>query len=714
MTDKYLTAIRLVAAPWLELYENPGPYIPPVPLDFNPPIGALVKQVKFSRDQQLMVTVSDYQRSVMPGLGNPAYTYGGIQAMSPREDFLLFGGTGSIPAAMLAKVGQFYVPATGFPVPSSPVYITRATLNNAADVVVVEYSDAPDVMRIYTKSGVGAAATWALATTITGTGLSGVSITPDGEYLFAYGVYDGPGVLRLVGGTYVPIGLTGVRPYAWVEREDGTFEVGYFDALWNLVPHNLEDGVFTPRTTISNPVPFAKLRPEMKFTKKGEAFAVTFPQGGTGASGTTFQIYSFDGADYVLDESVAMIGAVGVALPNIVTSNNGKYIAVGFGDNSSITGQVQVFRTDDTEAPYTYTHHLTITGSTGASPIPQAISPDNGMLHTVYLGAGKHVSLVSGLDLATLPFTALPASQVTDVYYSDTGRMVIADGTAGKISSVKDGGGNYLDFTTLEGVFVTIYDREGDTFSERTFIQHTVGSAITDIVISKRNYLLMYHVSKAGATSGQGRFVFDIFERRCNLSGFEYVDQDSKSLAAISPHEDYFVVVYDNEDLPSVIRLYKVETDLTYEEVDDDPVDFGPPAFSACDTILVAHGGEQPYTLYFHDRPTDTMIEQVVAVTNWDADSEILLVAYTPNCAGVLIVTDDKISLIEDDEVKDQEDIDSPAEIVESPDDDNNIQVTTPSPNGGQGGHYSASPGSGIDNLAYLPYVSFSVTFRTW
>lgn len=736
---RFLTAVKLTTAPWLELWESKGPSIPPIQQTFSPELLGAPKSVKFSQDQTLMAMVSEYQRSTIQGLGNPSFANtDGIRVYSPSDDYMLFGGSATKQAAMLARVGQFYVPCPGFPVPALGVYIVSAKMAVSGNVITVVTSDATSTLKVYKKtSGAGSSAVWTLAASFTGVG-TGVSpeISPDGEYIFNVGgAVDAKTIYRLVAGTYTPfgpvIGGTTVSLKAWTKRANGDYEFVLEDSSGNLRPYKLSAGVATARAILTNPVSSNKTSYGVVYSRDGDVLAVNWTNV---AVGCIFRIYAItapatDYAQVLTYTNNGQITGGSTTPPAVIRSKDGTYIAVSFGRPASgATNQIRVYQIP-TAAPYNPTL-LFATALFGGILYPVNFSPDNSILHAVSGTLGRHISMSSPYADITaqggLPFApgVFPVN-ITSVSYGEKGEVVIATNSspAQVLSSIKDGGGNYLSYSTLEGVFVTLYDRTGTNFAERTFAQHVLGSVVSDIQISKLNQSLMYHVEKAGASSGKGRYVYDIRAKKFLRTGVVFVTGDDKSLAAISPHEDYFVVVYHNDTLPSSVKLYKFNGDITYVEKDSHSVAYGPPAFSACDTVLVAHGGVQPYSLYQHNRTTDKLEEQVVAVTNWDADSEILLAAFTPDCAGAILATDDSIDLIVGDDKVAEEPApgNSDPDISPDPDNPDYVQVTDRGPGSGGGGGgkgwsggWTVNPDKTIDNINYLPYVCVSVTYRTW
>jgi hypothetical protein len=718
---RYLTGVKLTSDPFLEIYEGTGPSSVPELLGIEPPVAAAPSRVKFSEDQTLMVTVVNARRDEIAGLGDPGTPLGGIRVFSPDGLFLLMGGTASIAPKLLRKAGQYYVPQTGITFPAG--FVAAASISDDADVIAFKMSGATD-LRVFSKTGTGASATWAGVSIATMPGSP--QMTHDAEYIFMIGQSGVKAIQHLSGSSYADAGVADATTLqAWTLDTPGNYRVAYSVGSGAVNQYKLTAGALSGLVTIATT---GSVRVNViRYLQKGRLIAILSQRVGADP-GQEFRIRDWDGTAFTQifasDLSLGVASSGSDQLGDIVSWNDGQYVAVYYGRLLSSTSKItRLLKTSNTAAPFTYTLANTYTLSDATVDRPYAFSPDGTLLHMRASTNDWHYQTVSPWAAdQVLPWrpdlTGVAARDVRAISYDVNGGIITADTTSGLYAALKDANGTYLNFATLEGTFITVWDREGDTFFERSFVQHPLNSVVSDIVISKANYSMLYHVAASG------RYVYDIHGENFLLKATKFVANDLASLAAISPHETHFVVVYRNSVLATVIRLYEFDGSFAVTEHDNKPVDYGPPSFSACATILVAHGGVQPYSLFNHDEPTETLIPEVVSVTNWEEESEILVAKFSADCSGVLIVTPDKVISIRDEAVVDEDTIpttpDEP-EIIDNPDDgDGGQTIITPPPGGGDGsgggngGPWNVGPDGTLDNLSYIPYVSISVTFRTW
>lgn len=322
-----------------------------------------------------------------------------------------------------------------------------------------------------------------------------------------------------------------------------------------------------------------------------------------------------------------------------------------------------------------------------------------------------------------------PANQIWDVVYGHTGRVVVASTPDGPTLATRGGGGDFLNTKEINGIFVTLYDLDGTVFEERDYVWHVRDSIVRDIQFSKTNKVFTYHVnlpSGAPVDASRGRLIYDITGDRYDFRGDVYNADMDGSFIAFSPWETHFVVTEHYPVAASQISLHKFLDDYYFEDNDVKPVAYGPPAFSMCDDVVVAHGGLPPFTFFKHDRDDEILIPQATEVEDWDIDGVILDIEWTEGCDGLVAITPDEIINIPQDEDTGEFKPTEPTELDAPADEDSQIDPDNENPNqwnvspgkptdGGIGypGGYELNPDDEVFyGLNFVPYSVVTVTIR--
>jgi hypothetical protein len=284
---------------------------------------------------------------------------------------------------------------------------------------------------------------------------------------------------------------------------------------------------------------------------------------------------------------------------------------------------------------------------------------------------------------------------------------------------------SYLNTETLRACFVDLYDRVGNEFQLRSYSIHLIDTIVKDFQFSPNEEVLAYHtIAPVGAPGDtiQGRMVYDISLEKFDFRGNVWTADMTNSLMAFSPFSTEMVVTH--ERLVSgnpVITLHEFGVNYVFGTQDTKAVAFGPPDFSACNDVVVAHGGSPPMSFFVHDDPGNVLVPNPVVI-NWDYEGLILAIAFRDDCEGLVVVTPDTVTTIEEGEdewtEEDEEDLDEPIEpptlpehewpdVVWEPDDIEIIRDPLTNPN--YPGTYDPNT---LTNISYVPYTVVSVTFR--
>lgn len=362
-------------------------------------------------------------------------------------------------------------------------------------------------------------------------------------------------------------------------------------------------------------------------------------------------------------------------------------------------------------------------------------SPDGLIAHFGSDGMNYHRDTADlAVQIEPLPFAQSNFSEdISNVLYSPDDRAVLFNSPDGPSVAIQTTTQGYLDLRDMRGTFVSIYHRESTApeFKEVAFIAHPEDTRIEGFTFSINAAYFSYHAFNApGETEGtEGRHIYGIQEGEVHRIAVDHQADMLKSFAAFSPHENYMVATYRRSGADNDIVLYKLDGITSADEVDREVVPFGPVDFSTCEDIIVAHGGENPFTIYFRDE--DEMVLQPFPPIEWGREGLILDLAVLPDCSGFVVLLPDEIVVIDkqDDELTEEssdqtdetQDEDSEVETVETPGGGTEIVVRDPDGSGGGGrgggggsggGHWEHTPGSGLTPLTYLPIISTHVHFR--
>lgn len=365
-------------------------------------------------------------------------------------------------------------------------------------------------------------------------------------------------------------------------------------------------------------------------------------------------------------------------------------------------------------------------------------SPDGSVLHYGRSADSHHVYSVDPYSALTeLSFASdRAASEVYNIVYSPTGKSVFFFTPDGPEIAVRPNiASDFLNAKDIEGCFVFLYDREGSNYVERGFSQHKYGSILRDLEFSENENVFCYHAvlpPDAAEDAARGRLMYDVSEasgvKRFEYRGAIWEEEMTDSLIAFSPWNTHFVVTHEHLDTSDhVITLHEFTTDYNFVTQDTKPVSFGPPDFSKCDDVVVAHGGIPQMTFFKHDDDADVLIPRPVDI-NWDFEGVILDVAFRDDCEGIVVLTPDELYPLEpdpedpdsyepepptelDDDVDDDTDDDDRPDL--DVDDDDDIKVDPPDWEPPQ--DYDWDPDDDenpISSINYVPYTAVTVTFR--
>ena len=362
-------------------------------------------------------------------------------------------------------------------------------------------------------------------------------------------------------------------------------------------------------------------------------------------------------------------------------------------------------------------------------------SPLGEILHMNDAATNIHRRMATGATIPALAFVPdFPASQVSNVQYSPTGKVVIANSPDGlELAVSQSGGGDFLNSKNVSGTFVSLYDlnESARRFTERGFVSHVSGSNVFDIVFSPEMNVFTYHVilGETGVpTSNQGRILYDITGEgdaaRYDYRGYIWDPDLLRTFIAFSPDEDYFALTEERDTGLNDILLGKFAANFFYTIEDTKPVAFGPPAFSHCDDVVVAHGGTPPFSFFKHVKATEDLVPRAMDVIDWTNTGIVLDVKWNATCTGLVLITKDRIISIEIDNGTDEATVDQDVPLDEEipdgeeddvtirwPSDTDDIEIVPGMPTPGFPGSYSP-PDDGIAGISYVPYSVVTVSFR--
>lgn len=753
---RYLTAERFSTAPYFALWESSSPNTPPKEIRYSPEVAGPVSAIRFG-SVDYMATVSTYRRSEVPGIGNPLTPDpGGVVAFSPDDNYVFVGGEAGKPHVFYRRVGPYYQPVSvdDFPALETDTFARQAVVSRNGGVIAIVPNDDPTNVILIDRQGTDER--WELrasgivadknlnsmATNVLGGVLTNkMEITPDGKYLWQNNqplyanAYTGKFFKHNTQARIYELFATpnNWTPTDFVVRPDGTFWFVFHNgAVFSLV--NEVWTQVSPAITSTN-----LSQQGWRFAADGNLLMRGVVTTANNA-GRCFWVYQFTGAAY------AAIGLLAEAnIPTSSYSSNMTFFASK--DGRKIACSVQFAGSNTTRPLWVYE----VTGTPGNYTLTRT----NAYTRTAYQNLrgfspdGSRINSPGAFFSSAAPFqqlTTIPEapgladlSTVQNIWYGQQGQvsMLKPSTTGALLPVIRDGAGAYLDVRTLEGTFVSVWDRTGDAFRERQFVQHIIGTVVSDLQFSENGKLFSYHTERPGNAnqSGLGRFIYDISQPPfISYRGVLREAGDVASRIAFKDDSTYAVITFDSGT--DNIKLLKFNTGYQYTVVDTKPVPYGIPAYSKCETVVVAHGGNPPYTLYnhIHDQTQDRLQQVPLPPIDWGTDSKIFLAAFMPDCSKLIIVTDEDIKLIdpesgeeeaseeleepldEDDEVEaepDPDNPDGPVTIITNPTDNNEDDDDGSAAGPGSGPGYETD-GNSVSNISYISYAAINITFRTW
>lgn len=203
------------------------------------------------------------------------------------------------------------------------------------------------------------------------------------------------------------------------------------------------------------------------------------------------------------------------------------------------------------------------------------------------------------------------------------------------------------------GTYITYYDRSGTTWEAVGVGEHEAGFTVRNVVFrGVDGNAVSYFLSSGPDDAVEGRYVYDgsngtnrIFE----LKG-EVLDPALQSTFIEFGWDDYFVATYDYSDArPSALKLYQfTDLGMAFTEKDSLDIVYGPVTLTNCWDIIVANGPlSNPFTLYKRDG--DTIVTQAPLSIQWFEEyGTITDMVALEDCTGFIVVTDEnKVIVIE-------------------------------------------------------------------
>ena len=190
------------------------------------------------------------------------------------------------------------------------------------------------------------------------------------------------------------------------------------------------------------------------------------------------------------------------------------------------------------------------------------IAPSGQLLHD---DGSNHIQLLDPPEVAeTLAFeTDFPANQVRDVLYSHSGNAVTAYTPDGATGALKPGGGgSFVNFKRMEGLFISLYDDVGNAYKEGDFVMHSIDTVVTNLVFGLTPKWFSYFATSTAdpkpADAGDGRYVYDVSSTGLvELHYYEYEVGRDASFAEFNPEENRFAATYRYSDgRPSIVSHY--------------------------------------------------------------------------------------------------------------------------------------------------------------
>lgn len=358
-------------------------------------------------------------------------------------------------------------------------------------------------------------------------------------------------------------------------------------------------------------------------------------------SGATVEQWRRSGDTFtLLNTSPAMPGTVtylGVSYDATVILNVVQGSPYGY-----IWGNYHLY---DVQA-YSFSH--TYTSTVGTGMFFDAIRNDQ--LHgELGNGDGWHVNLSPPYDpVVALDFApAVDAVEITNTIFSRNDNIRIYKNAGVWKVAVLEAEANVI-ITDLDGVFVTVYKKTDDeTLEEVGYAGHDLGTDVRHMQWSPLGTAIGYHATNSDPDSvTKGRYIYGVTELLgLHLGSLYYSPEMLDSYIAWNPTQTQFVVTYSRTDASqNDVRLYNTINDgMESEEWDGELVAFGPCDYSACNQVIVAHGGAlNPFSLFDVDVTGHTITYHPLPDFDWVHNTLILDVKFA-DCGNVVILTPDEV-----------------------------------------------------------------------
>lgn len=332
---------------------------------------------------------------------------------------------------------------------------------------------------------------------------------------------------------------------------------------------------------------------------------------------------------------------------------------------------------------------------------------------------------------------------MTGYVVRDVTRMVGSPGSSATIYVVKyqgvwnvfsaTPGSEGVNFTDLDGVFCSVFkldesDPENPVMREVGYQVHDVGTELKHPQWGPLGTAFSYFaISDNPANETMGRYVFGVNDLLgLYLGGVIWSPDMLDSFIAWDSTEAHFVATYSRTDTTTNdVRLYDViDTGQHFTEWDAQPVAFGPCDYSACNQVIVAHGGTpNPFTLYdvsITGEESGTLTVHPMDDFDWGHNTLIIDVKFE-DCGNIAVLTPDEVVEVvaggPEGAGDGYDDADSApsngSSISVTP--NHTIHINSPShghtvtvgsgSGGGSGGGWSG----GLTPIAYIPYVAIHV-----
>lgn len=154
------------------------------------------------------------------------------------------------------------------------------------------------------------------------------------------------------------------------------------------------------------------------------------------------------------------------------------------------------------------------------------------------------------------------------------------------------------------------------------------------------------------------------------------------------------------------------------EKVDTEPTLFGPCAFSSCGDVIVAHGGEQPFSMFEVDGMQQLNYKPLI-FTNWDSEAVIFDIVFLGDCDRFAIVTEDEIKVLkkkknegnEDEAEEEDSEPSNNANDLDYDDEDETLHGSGDGADADASNGYHVTP-DGLEPMTYYYSATMNVSYR--